>query len=59
VESRERSQKVEGEMWGPDGRFDTSLYRFESASGVAIFEIVVRVGASGKAKRTSEAFVVN
>jgi hypothetical protein len=51
---------VEGEMQVPDGRFDTSLYSFESVSGVeTIFEIGVSVRASQKAKGASEGFVVN
>jgi hypothetical protein len=52
---RGRSPMVGGEMQWPDGRFDTSLYSFESALRVeTIFEIGGRVGASGKAKGTSE-----
>jgi hypothetical protein len=47
-------------MQGPDGRFDTSLYSFESAPGVeTIFEIGVTVGASEKAKGVSEGFAGN
>jgi hypothetical protein len=47
-------------MEGPNDRFDTSLYSFESRSGVeTIFEIGVRAGASEKAKGASEGFGVN
>jgi hypothetical protein len=47
-------------MQGPDGRFDTSLDSFESAPGAeTIGEIGVSVSASWKAKRASEAFVVD
>jgi hypothetical protein len=50
----------EREIWGTDGRFDTSFYPFESPSGVkTIGEIGVIVGASQKVKSGSEAFVVN
>jgi hypothetical protein len=53
-------QKVEGEMEGPEGRFDTSLHSFESAPGVeTIGEIGWRVGASEKAKETSEGLAVS
>jgi hypothetical protein len=46
-------------MQGPDGRFDTSLYSFESPSGAeTIGEIGVIVGASQNAKSASEAFAV-
>jgi hypothetical protein len=47
--------RLNAEMQRRDSRFDTSLYSFESASGVeTIFETGVRVGASEKAKRASE-----
>jgi hypothetical protein len=49
-------------MYEPDGRFDMSLYSFKSASALGvetIFEIRASVGASGKAKRASEGYVVN
>jgi hypothetical protein len=47
-------------MERPDSRFDANLYSFGSASGVeTIFEISMRVGASGKAKGASEGFAVS
>jgi hypothetical protein len=47
-------------MQGPDSRINTSLYSFESASGVeTAFEICVRIGASEKAKGASEGFAVD
>jgi hypothetical protein len=46
-------------MQGPDYRFDTSLYSFESASGAeTIGRIEVTVGASQKVKSASEGFEV-
>jgi hypothetical protein len=40
-DQRGRSQKVAGEIWGHDGRFNTILYSFESASGVETISEVV------------------
>jgi hypothetical protein len=55
VEGLGHSQKVEGGMQGPDGRFDTTLYSFESASSAeTIGEIGVRARTPGKAKGASE-----
>jgi hypothetical protein len=60
VEGRRRWQKIEGKMWGPESRFNTSLYSFESAlEAERICEIDMSVGASEKAKGTSEGFAVN